>query len=178
MKTALSLFGLALLGLVNVSAQETPAPALAPLPANGAVTLTQIVSDFRTNPQAADQKYGGNRITVTGRVGRVETGGDGVDLLAVYLQEYENPTPDVKAFFPQDMFPPSSSVEISADNSQAIVLHNNHRGVLTMETPFAVVGQQIGIEGTYEHMQAGNIVLKDSRKLRQRELDALSGGAE
>lgn len=151
-------------------------PALAPLPVNGFVTLEQIVSDFRTNADAALQKYGGNQITVFGRVGQVEQPGDGENVLNVYLQVFKNPTPDVKAVFAADAFPENAQIQFSADGTQASVVTFNRENQPANTVPIATVDERIGIRGSFSDYQVGDIILKNCRKVSSGEVEKLMGG--
>lgn len=146
-----------------LNAQETaPSPAgLEPLPEDGAVTLEQIVSDFRTDPVAADKKYGGNQITVTGRVGDVENAMEAGYVLAVYLQEYENTTPDVKCLFARSALPEGATVSVDDTTNQALLTGDGFAGPSDEQQAFVSVDQKVSITGDYDQFIAGNIVLKN-----------------
>ena len=151
-------------------------PQLAPLPVNGFVTLEQIVSDFRTAPDAAIQKYGGNRITVFGRVGKLEQPGDGNNILSVYLQVFNDPTPDVKCIFAQDAFRQNAQIQISADGSQASEIMMNQENMPARTVEVATVDGRIGVKGSFDNFAAGDIILKDCRKVSKEEIEKLSAG--
>lgn len=158
---------LSLLALL-LSATILSAQSLAPLPPDGFVTLAQIVSDFTTAPDAANQKYNGQRILVYGTVGQLSQGeGSSSNPLAVYLQLPNNTTPDVKAVFTLSDIPPAgqdAAVQISGDGRQATIFHRNREGDLNRQRPFVTVGQNIGVRGTFDQLVAGDIVLKDAVK--------------
>lgn len=146
---------------------------LPPLPPSGFVTLDQIVNEFSTQPDAALQKYNGQRIAVYGRVGQVEKSDDteGNPLVA-YLQRADNPSPDVKCVFSADDVP-TTNVMISDDQSQAIIFHRNSEGQLTEQRPFIVVGQNVVIRGTFSNYVAGDIVIKETHLLKKEEAKKL-----
>lgn len=158
---------LSLLALL-LSATLVSAQSLAPLPPDGFVTLAQIVSDFSTAPDAANQKYNGQRVLVYGTVGQLSQGeGGSSNPLAVYLQLPNNTTPDVKAIFTLSDIPPAgqdAAVQISGDGRQATIFHRNIEGDLNRQQPFVTVGQNLGIRGTFDQLVAGDIVLKDAKK--------------
>ncbi|MDX2079550.1 MAG: hypothetical protein SFU53_02075 [Terrimicrobiaceae bacterium] len=148
--------------LVSVSAQSD----LAPLPPDGFVTLEQIVSDFSSNETAALQKYNGMRILVYGRVGVVTQSDDqDGDPLTVFLQLPNNTTPDVKAVFGTDDIP-TTNMSVAPNESKATVFHRKEDGSLTDERAFIVVGENVGIRGTFDNFVAGDIVLKNAHKVR------------
>ena len=170
MKTLLSVW---LATIVTLSAQT---PGLAPLPENGWVTLEQIVGDFRSNADAALQKYGGNQVIVFGRVGKVEQPGDGNNVLNVYLQEFNDPTPDVKAVFAATAFRENAQIQFSADGSQASEVVMNSENLPARTIPIATVDERIAIKGSFSDFQVGDIILKDCRKLTKEEVAKLTGG--
>lgn len=155
---------------LSTTALFAQAPALTPLPPDGFVTLDQIVSDFSTQPDAALKKYQGQRILVYGRVGQVEKSDDSEgNPLTVYLQLAQNPTPDVKCVFGISDIPragQNAQVQVSEDGTEAVLAHRNEEGTINWQRPFIEEGQNVGIRGTFDNFVAGDIVLKDSRKLR------------
>lgn len=149
----------------TASALFSQTATLKPLAADGFVTLEEIVSDFATDPTAADQKYDGQRLLVYGRVGQLADPGDSAgDPLAVFLQLVNPTTPDVKAIFGADEVP-TTNLSISEDDTKATVFHRNWEGELTKEKSFIVEGEKVGIRGTYDSFVAGDIVLENSSKL-------------
>lgn len=167
---------LSLLAAVSLNAQD--APALQPLPPDGFVTLQQIMSDFSSNQVAAMQKYNGMRVLVYGRVGQVGQSDDSAgNPLTVFLQQANDSTPDVKCVFTSADIPAGyqdAQVRISEDGTQASIYHRNFEGNLTRERPYVEVGQNLGVHGTFDNFVAGDIVLKDCRKvLPQRMMEIL-----
>lgn len=163
MKSILMLCTLAATISGSVFAQ---APALAPLPPDGFVTLQQIVNDFSSAPDAALQKYNGMRVLVYGRVGQVTQSHDADgDPLTVFMQLPTMTTPDVKAVFGADDVP-TNNVDVSSNKTKADVFHRNWEGELTKERAFIVEGQNVGIRGTFDNFVAGDIVLQNSSKLQ------------
>ncbi|MEI8294312.1 MAG: hypothetical protein WCG66_10065 [bacterium] len=140
-------------------------PPLAPLPADGFVTLEQIVNDFAASESQALQKYNGMRICVYGRVGSVTQSDDEEgDPLTAYLQLPNRQTPDVKAVFSAD-FIPSSVVTVADNDSKATVYHTDWNGNLSNATSFIVKGENVAVRGTFDNFVAGDIILKNSFKL-------------
>lgn len=166
MKTPALLGILAAFVSTALAQDAQPAPsALKPLPPDGFVTLTQIVSDFTVNPDAALQKYNGMQILVYGRVVAVKQGDDSnSDPLAVIMQLPNQTTPSVRAVFSADDIP-TTNMSVSPNHSQAAVFHRNWDGTITSERSFISAGQNVGIRGTFDIFNAGDIILKNSSKL-------------
>ncbi len=152
---------------------QTPAP-LAPLAPDGFVTLSQIVSEFAAQPDAAAQKYNGQRILIYGRVGQVEQSDDiEGNPLVIFLQLPNQTTPDVRCIFTLADIPEwgqNATVQISEDGSQAVISHRNQQGNVNKDHVFAVVGQNQGIHGTFDRFVAGDIVLKNCKKANPEKL--------
>lgn len=165
------LFVASLLSSVVLANAQTPLP---PLPADNFVTLTQIVNEFSTQPDAALQKYQGQRILVYGIVGQVTQSDDmDGDPLTVFLQIPNNTTPDVKCVFPVADIPRNeqgNEVQISDDDREAVGAHRNREGNISWQRPIFTEGQNAGIRGTFDNFVAGDIVLKDCRKVLRRHL--------
>lgn len=146
---------------------QTP---LAPLSPDGFVTLEQIVSDFSSQQEAALQKYQGQRLLVYGRVGQIEQSNDSEgNPLTVFLQLASNPTPDVKCVFETSALPKGeqdAEVKVNEDGTEAVVAHRGEDGNIKWQRPYVAEGQNIGVRGTFDSFVAGDIVLKECRKLR------------
>ena len=169
----LPLFAACVLFTGVMQAQE--AAALKPLPPDGFVTLQEIVSDFSTNETAAMQKYNGMRITVYGRVGQVTQSYDeDGDPLVVYLQLPNNPTPDVKCVFNTAGVPQGGTVVVENNNQEAdFYRHRRDRWdneLTPAESPIDITGQMAGIVGTFDNFEAGDIILRECRRLREQPL--------
>lgn len=135
------------------------------VPADGFVTLDQILSDFSADADAAQQKYNGLRLLVYGRIGQVTQSNDTEGSpLTVYMQIPQQTTPDVKAVFAASEIP-NDSVAISGDDSRAVVYHRDWEGQITKENGFIVEGEDAGIRGTFDSFVAGDVVLKDAQKI-------------
>lgn len=159
-----------LLLLATTAGLFAQAPALPALPPDGFVTLDQVVSDFSSQPDAALKKYQGQRVLVYGRVGQVKKSDDSEgNPLTVFLQQAANPTPDVKCVFETNAIPKreqDAQVEISDDGTEAVIAHRNQEGNISWQRPFIEEGQNVGIRGTFDNFVAGDVVLKECRKLR------------
>lgn len=160
--------------LVTVTGVFAQTAQLAPLPPDGFVTLAQVMSDFSSQPEAATQKYNGQRILVYGRVGQIAQSQDADgNPLEVYLQQADNTTPDVKCVFTLSDLPgwsQNSTVQISEDGSQASLFHRGRDGNAKDSTAYVTVGQTIGVHGTFDSFVAGDVVLKDCKKVRPEKL--------
>lgn len=158
-----------LLTLATCTAVFAQTPALPPLPPDGFVTLQQIIGDFAAQPEAAAQKYQGQRVLVYGRVGQVAQSDDAEgNPLDVFLQLPNNPTPDVKCVFTLAELPgwaQDSQVVIPDDGSQAVISRRNAEGEVKDQRPFVIVGENVGIHGTFDRFVAGDIILKDAKKV-------------
>lgn len=164
---------------LTVHAQDAaPSPAaLKPLSVSGFVTLDEIVSDFRNSPDAALQKYGGQQVIVYGRVGQLTSPDDADGALVVYLQQFNNTTPDVKAIFNMDNIPQHSSIEVSSDGTQATLSHRTRRtDEINANHAWISVDERIGIKGGFSGFVAGDIVIKDCRRVEKKHLEQLMQG--
>src|SRR5262249_46584824 len=120
------------------------------------------------------QKYQGQRILVYGRIGQVAQANDSEgNPLNVFLQLANNPTPDVKCIFTLADIPgwaQDAEIQIPDDGSQAVIARRNRDGNVSRERPFVVVGQNVGIHGTFDRFEAGDVVLKDAKKVAPEKL--------
>ena len=169
----ISLFLLIIFPAVCAMAQN--APKLKPLPQNGFVTLKELVSDFQTAPDAAQKKYVGRELIVYGRVGKLSSPNDNGDgVLVVYLQERETSNPDVKADFAMDDLPPNSSMEVSSNHTQAMIMRRaRHSQEVRATRPYISVDENIGICGSCTGVEMGDVVLKNCHKVFPRRIKAL-----
>jgi hypothetical protein len=168
----MKLFPLAL--LVKATGLFAQTAQLTPLPPDGFVTLAQVVSDFSSQPEAALQKYNGQRILVYGRVGQIAQSQDSAgNPLQVFLQQANNNTPDVKCIFTLSDLPgwtQDATIQISEDGSQASVSRRGRDGNVKDESAYFTVGENVGVHGTFDNFVAGDVVLKDCKKLRPEKL--------
>ena len=160
--------------LVTATGLFAQTAQLAPLPPDGFVTLAQVISDFSSQPEAATQKYNGQRILVYGRVGQIAQSQDSAgNPLQVFLQLANNNTPDVKCTFTLADLPgwtQDSTIQIADDGSQASVSRRGRDGNVKDETAYVTVGQNIGVHGTFDSFIAGDVVLKDCKKVETEKL--------
>jgi len=162
--------------LAVAQTEENP-PALKPLPPDGFVTLETVRKDFTENEPAAMKKYNGARITVYGRVGEVAPASDMEgDPMAVFLQNPNNITPDVKAVFNQPNLPQGNLVVQNNDSEADIYKHRNTgiggdwRQDLPSQKPLVIKGQMVGITGTFDNFVAGDVVIKECQLMKEKEL--------
>ena len=165
-----------LLGLCAVSsctlplaAQETYAPTklarmdaaayLQPLPQDGVVPLATIAGDFAKNETAASGKYGGQRVTVVGRVSALSKGSGENKVMVVTLQDPAASLPAVKADFLYGSFPENSELQVSEDGSQAFLVRRDRSGNILGQQPYLSVGQKAAIRGDFKELKLGDIVL-------------------
>lgn len=177
-----SFLALSLLSVLSLHAQTADGgAALKPLRPDGFVTLEEIVGDFRSAPDAALQKYGGNEITVYGRVGSVsgpDSDAASGAVAVIYLQEFSNPTPDVKVLVHNDDLPENALIRVSPDGTQAIIEHTTRIGNPKGDTPYAVVDERVAFKGGFGGFQEGDILLNNAHKVPKKEIEAkLEGGA-
>lgn len=160
--------------LVTATGLFAQTAQLAPLPPDGFVTLAQVMNDFSTQPEAATQKYNGQRILVYGRVGQIAQSQDSAgNPLQVFLQQANDTTPDVKCTFTLSDLPgwsQNSGIQIPDDGSQASVFHRGHDGNVKNESAYVTVGETIGVHGTFDSFVAGDVVLKDCKKVNKEKL--------
>lgn len=169
-----TLVRLATLAIIMLPAAHmaTAQDRLAPLPADGFVSLETIVNDFATSPEDALAKYNGMRICVHGRVGSLSQADDDQgDPLAVTMQLVDRTTPDVKAIFTADNIP-GDAVLVANDGSRVSVYHRDWNGNLSTQTSFIVAGEDVAIRGTFDNFVAGDIILKNCFKLSPEALAA------
>lgn len=140
-------------------AQMDAAAYLQPLPDNGVVPLNVIAGDFATNAVAATGIYGGQRITVIGRIAALKKSGSENKVLVVTLQDAAASLPAVKCDFLDGSIPFNSEIEMSDDNSQASILKRDRSGNILGREPYLSVDQRVGIKGDFKELKVGDIVL-------------------
>lgn len=154
---------------LSLAAQEIYAPTkiarmdaaayLQPLPQDGVVPLATIAGDFAKNETAATGKYGGQRITVVGRISELSKGSGENKVMVVTLQDPDASLPAVKADFLYGSFPENSELQISQDGSEAFLVRRDRSGNILGQQPYLSVGQKAAILGDFKELKVGNIVL-------------------
>lgn len=166
-----------LLIVASTAFAQTAAPApgkLKKLPLNGFVTLKEITDDFNNAPNEAQKKYVGRRIAVFGRVGKLNTGG-GNNVLVVYLQRRNHPTPDVKGKVTMDALPGDTSIAVSDDGTQAQLMHRGRRSQEIRRSNILVaIDENVVLKGSCTGNDAGDIVLDDVKLIRHKRADAMA----
>ncbi|MEO6053907.1 MAG: hypothetical protein ABIP97_07850 [Chthoniobacterales bacterium] len=166
-----------LLFVVSSVFAQTAGPAtgaLKKLPLNGFVTLKEITDDFTNNPAGAQQKYVGKRLIVFGRVGHLKSGG-GNNVVEIFLQRRSNSTPDVKGKVTMDALPANTSVGVSDDGTQIMLMHRGRRTQeIRNNTILVAVDENIALKGSCTGNIAGDIVLEDVKIIRHKRADAMA----
>jgi hypothetical protein len=142
-------------------AQMDAAAYLQPLPANHVIPLQTIASDFASNAVAAVGKYGGQRITVIGRISAISKSQSENKVMSVTLQGAGASLPAVKAEFLAGSIPVNSEIQVSEDGSSATLVTRDPSGVILSQNPFLSVDQRVGIKGDFKEQKVGDIILTD-----------------
>ena len=173
---------LLLLGALPLSAQQFPVTKtaameaqayLAPLPANGVVSLATIAGDFAKNPTAAIGKYSGRRITVIGRIAKLGQGQSENVSLTVTLQDPAASLPAVKAKFSSGSIAQNSEFELSPNGSNITILSRGRYGNIEGRRPYLAVDQEVAIKGDFKEQKVGDIILTNCRMIPKEEMHAL-----
>lgn len=142
-----------------VSAQDAP------------IDWRTIATEFSQDQAAAEAKYAGKMITVTGPVSSI-AGGDmtteSTPAVAVILSTQDGPGPDVKCLFENEDLEPNTQLAVTGDASEVLIRTVDQVGNETGSRPFIQNGQQITVSGSFFEFDAGDIVLRHCR---------LAGGA-
>jgi hypothetical protein len=129
-----------------------------------------IASEFSQDQAAAEAKYAGKMLTVTGPVSAIAGGDDTLDnpSVAVTLSTQDGPGPDVKCLFENEDLEPNTQLYVPDDGSEVQIRTVDQVGNETGSRPLIETGQQITVTGSYVEFDAGDIVLRHCR---------LAGGA-
>lgn len=157
-------------------ARMDAASYLQPLPKDGVVSLKTIAGDFASNSAAAAGKYGNRRITVIGRISRLNNGNSENKALVVTLQDASAALPSVKCNFLFGSIPQNSSIEISGDGSQAFLLRRDRSGNILGREPYLSVDQKVAIKGDFKELKVGDIVLTACKLLPSEKRKMLEAG--
>ena len=153
MKT-LSIPVLLILVAVNAVAQDAP------------VDWKTFASEFAQDAAAAQAKYQGRMITVSGPVSAIAQGDmttESDPAVAVTLSAEDGPGPDVKGLFENDDLQPNQQLYVPGDNSEVILRTTDQVGNVTASQPFIQSGQQITVSGSFFGFDAGDIVIRHAR---------------
>jgi len=129
-----------------------------------------IATEFSKDEAAAEAKYQGKMITVTGPVSAIAGGDDTLDnpSVAVTLSTTDGPGPDVKCLFENEDLEPNTQLYVPDDGSEVQLRNVDRVGNETGSRPLVQTGQQITVTGSFAEFDAGDIVIRHCR---------LAGGA-
>lgn len=132
---------------------------------DAAIDWRTIATEFSQDQAAAEAKYQGRMITVSGPVSAIAEGDMTVDdpSVAVTLSTQDGPGPDVKCLFENEDLEPNTQLDVPDDGSEVIIRTVDQIGNVTGSRPFIQSGQQIAVSGSYVEFDAGDIVLRHCR---------------
>jgi hypothetical protein len=132
---------------------------------DAAIDWRTIATEFSQDQAAAEAKYQGRMITVSGPVSAIAEGDMTVDdpSVAVTLSTQDGPGPDVKCLFENEDLEPNTQLDVPDDGSEVIIRTVDQIGNVTGSRPFIQSGQQITVSGSYVEIDAGDIVLRHCR---------------
>jgi len=124
-----------------------------------------IATEFSQDQAAAEAKYQGKMLTVTGPVSAIAGGDDTLDnpSVAVTLSTQDGPGPDVKCLFENEDLEPNTQLYVPDDGSEVQIRTVDQVGNETGSKPLIETGQQITVTGSYVEFDAGDIVLRHCR---------------
>jgi hypothetical protein len=142
-----------LASVLAASAQDAP------------VDWKTLATEFSQDQAAAEAKYQGKMITVTGPVSDIQNGDMTLDdpSLAVTLSTPDGPGPDVKCLFENSDLAPQTEYGMPDDNSEAVIRKRDSAGNVVQSQPFVQTGQQVTVTGSFVNFEAGDIVLRHCR---------------
>ncbi|MFZ9932837.1 MAG: OB-fold protein [Chthoniobacterales bacterium] len=153
MMRILSLLVLVLPGAVALAQESSP------------VDWKTIATEFSQDQAAAEAKYQGKMITVTGPVSAIAGGDDTLNnpSVAVTLSTEDGPGPDVKCLFENEDLEPNTQLLVTGDASEVLIKTVDQAGNVTGSRPFVESGQQVTVTGSYVEFDAGDIVIRHCR---------------
>jgi len=125
-----------------------------------------IATEFSQDQAAAETKYQGRMITVSGPVSSIAEGDmttESTPAVAVILSTADGPGPDVKCLFENGDLEPNTQLSVTDDASEVLIRTVDQIGNETGSKPFIQTGQQITVSGSYFEFDAGDIVLRHCR---------------
>lgn len=130
-----------------------------------------LAAEFSKDAAAAEAKYQGKMLTVTGPVSAVAQGDMTLDIpsVAVTLAASNGAAPDVKLLFEPGDLEPNTEIHVTGDNSEALLRRLSPAGKVESSRPLVQIGQQVTATGSFMDYEAGDIILRHAR---------LSGGAD
>lgn len=150
---------------ISVPALLISAAALA-LAQDAPVDWKTLASEFSEDAAAAQSKYQGRMITVTGPVSAIAAGDmttESDPAVAVTLSTDDGPGPDVKCLFENDDLQPNQQLYVPGDNSEVVLRTTDQIGNVTASQPFIQTGQQLVVAGSFFAFDAGDIVIRHAR---------------
>lgn len=124
-----------------------------------------LATEFSQDQAAAQVKYQGQMITVTGPVASIAQGDMTTDdpAVAVTLSAPDGPGPDVKCLFQNEDLEPNTEIYVPDDGSEAILRKRDAVGNVISSRPMVQSGQQVVVTGSFLEYDAGDIVLQHCR---------------
>ncbi len=131
----------------------------------GAVDWQTLAEEFAQDAAAAQAKYQGQMLTVTGPVSSIAQGDMTTDSpsVAIKLATPDGPGPEVKCLFESEDLAQNTEIYVPDDGSEAILRKRDTAGNLISSEPFVQTGQQVNITGSFLGYQAGDIVFQHCR---------------
>lgn len=141
---------------------------LAPVAARGQdapVDWATLAAEFTKDLAAAEAKYQDKMLTVTGPVSSIAQGDMTLDnpSVAVTLSTADGPGSDVKLLFEPEDLEPSTQIQVSGDNSEALIQKLSPEGKVETSRAMIQIGQQVTATGTFIDYQGGDIVLRHAK---------------
>jgi hypothetical protein len=126
-----------------------------------------LSTEFSQDAAAAQAKYQGKMITVTGPVSAIAAGDMTVDdpSVAVTLSTTDGPGSVVKCLFENEDQSNRTELYVPGDSSEVIQRKRDASGNVLSSEPLIQTGQVIVVSGSFLGYQAGNIVLQHCRIL-------------
>jgi hypothetical protein len=129
---------------------------------DGPVDWKTLATEFSQDAAAAQAKYQGQMLTVTGPVSSIAQGDMTTDnpSVAVTLSTPDGPGPDVKCLFQNEDLAVNSELYVPDDGSEAVLRKRDSAGNVISSEPIMQTGQQIVVTGSFLSFDAGDIVLQ------------------
>jgi hypothetical protein len=125
-----------------------------------------LATEFTEDAAAAQAKYQGRTITVTGPVSAIAAGDmttESDPAVAVTLSTPDGPGPDVKCLFENEDLQPNQQLYVPGDNSEVLLRTTDGIGNVTGSQPFIQSGQEVTVSGSFFGYVAGEIVIRHAR---------------
>jgi hypothetical protein len=125
-----------------------------------------LATEFTEDASAAQAKYQGRTITVTGPVSAIAAGDmttESDPAVAVTLSTPDGPGPDVKCLFENEDLQPKQQLYVPGDNSEVLLRTTDDIGNVTGSQPLIQSGQEVTVSGSFFGYVAGEIVIRHAR---------------